>query len=300
MYGYIKPNIPELKVKEKLRYDAWYCGLCRALGKRYGQASRMLLSYDASFLALLLSCAMGLNCSLEKHKCPVRPLGKKKVMVCADDPALDYAADACVILAKFKIKDDVMDGQKLHAAFNLPFIHAFNKAKRSAPKTHECVENGINRLVEIEMNKEPSADIAANAFGDILRGIIENAPQDMTASEKEREQMACVLSELGFFIGRTVYLLDAWDDREKDKKRGLYNPFNLANTSKEDAEFMVNISINSAISAYDLLERCVQNAPKGDLSIIRNIMSEGLFASWDNMKDGRAKKQKQERLDKVE
>ena len=70
--------------------------------------------------------------------------------------------------------------------------------------------------------------------GEMLRAIMENAPlpDELPALGDIRR----IISELGFFIGRTVYLLDAWDDREKDLKKKLYNPFNLSDAKEEDAE----------------------------------------------------------------
>ena len=53
MFGYIRTDTPELRVKENEYYKAVYCGLCRAQGKCTGQCSRMTLSYDMAFLALL-------------------------------------------------------------------------------------------------------------------------------------------------------------------------------------------------------------------------------------------------------
>ena len=32
MFGYVRPNRDELKVRELRDYEALYCGLCRALG----------------------------------------------------------------------------------------------------------------------------------------------------------------------------------------------------------------------------------------------------------------------------
>ena len=51
MFGYIRPLECELKVREQQEYRAHYCGVCKAIGKRYGQIDRLALSYDAAFLA---------------------------------------------------------------------------------------------------------------------------------------------------------------------------------------------------------------------------------------------------------
>lgn len=80
LFGYIKPNIPELRVREKARYDAWYCGLCRRLGARYGTAARALLSFDCTFLALLAASVSGEDSPEDLLRCPFKPFGKKRAM----------------------------------------------------------------------------------------------------------------------------------------------------------------------------------------------------------------------------
>lgn len=277
MFGYVKPNLPELKVREKERYEAWYCGLCRSLGKRYGQKARLLLSYDCAFLAMFLSSVRGEASPCEKHLCPVHPLRGKKPMVRRENPAFDYAADICVILAKFKLRDDVRDGKPLRRTLSLPLLRAFSKAKKRLPEVYAAVEKSVTELAAIEKAKLPSPDSAANTSGEMLRAIMVNAPlpEDLPAPGEIR----LILSEIGFFIGRTVYLLDAWDDREKDLKKKLYNPFNLSGAKEEDAEFLVNFSINSAISAYNLLEERLRS----DLGVLHNVFYEGLFNAWDGI-----------------
>ncbi|MFR4142908.1 MAG: DUF5685 family protein [[Clostridium] leptum] len=59
MFGYIRPNKPELLVKEYDLYKSAYCGLCKRMGKDYGRLSRLALSYDGTFLAML-SMALGM------------------------------------------------------------------------------------------------------------------------------------------------------------------------------------------------------------------------------------------------
>lgn len=49
MFGYVRPNRDELKVRELRDYEALYCGLCRALGRRHGFFARFFLNYDFTF-----------------------------------------------------------------------------------------------------------------------------------------------------------------------------------------------------------------------------------------------------------
>lgn len=296
MYGYVRPNIPELKVREKQRYDAWYCGLCRSIGKRYSLLSRLVLSYDSAFLAMLLSDVSGNASPCEKHTCPIRPLGVKKNMVGCDNTALDYAADVCVILAEFKLKDDAKDGRRLRGAAKLPLLNAFKAAQENAPELHAAVREGIEALDRIEKARESSLDLAANAFGEIMRAVLRFAPISEELSEAKQTETRAVLSELGYWLGRAIYFLDAWDDRGEDEKKGLYNPFLITGASEEDADFEINYSINSAISAYNLLERGARSNP--DRPIEDNVFYQGLFAMWDSVLSGnnRNKRKKKESM----
>ena len=54
MFGYIVVHKPELKVKEYETYRASYCGLCHSLKKQSGRIGQLTLSFDMTFLALLL------------------------------------------------------------------------------------------------------------------------------------------------------------------------------------------------------------------------------------------------------
>ena len=55
MYGYISCSRDSLNAEEQERYQEIYCGLCRKLGREYGQLGRLSLSYDMTFL-ILFSC----------------------------------------------------------------------------------------------------------------------------------------------------------------------------------------------------------------------------------------------------
>lgn len=146
MFGYIKPNIPELRVREKARYDAWYCGLCRRLGARYGTAARALLSFDCTFLALLAASVSGEDSPEDLLRCPFKPFGKKRAMLGSPSAALDFAADVCVILSEFKLSDDIADGKPLRIAAKLPLLCAFKKARLRRPEVYAAVKSVCGSL----------------------------------------------------------------------------------------------------------------------------------------------------------
>ena len=62
-----------------------------------------------------------------------------------------------------------------------------------------------------------------------------------------------VMPHVLYHLGRWVYLIDAWDDRHKDREKGAYNPFLAAGASREQAAFLLHLSLNEATDAYELL-----------------------------------------------
>ncbi len=81
MFGYIIPEKPELKIKEYEIFRAYYCGLCKAIGKRYGLISRITLNYDITFLAILISSLSDKKPRIKRGTCLLHPAGKKSIIV---------------------------------------------------------------------------------------------------------------------------------------------------------------------------------------------------------------------------
>ena len=71
MYGYVRPDKGELRVREYELFRAVYCGLCQALRERYGFLSRFAVNYDMTFMALVL---LSENARAKQLRCPVHPL----------------------------------------------------------------------------------------------------------------------------------------------------------------------------------------------------------------------------------
>ena len=78
MFGYIKPLTPELRIREHECYRAYYCGLCRAMGKCTGQCSRMTLSYDFVFLAAVRCWQERLRSSKKSAALRIRSVGGRR------------------------------------------------------------------------------------------------------------------------------------------------------------------------------------------------------------------------------
>lgn len=214
MFGYVRAVEGNFGEEAKARYRAAYCGLCHTLGRRCGFLARFTLNYDFTLLAMLFAPPEPLWC---ERRCFAHPFRKRRC--CGACPGFDLAADESVILFWQKLADDVADKGLLAglpartAAFALR--GAYRKAARARPGFDAAVGKHLSRLRALERENCPSMDRAADAFASILRAA---APQGL------EERRGRALGELLYHLGRWVYLIDAWDDLEEDRKTGAYNP----------------------------------------------------------------------------
>ena len=261
MFGYVVPQKSELKVKELALYQAYYCGICKSVSARYGEPARLTLNYDCSFLALLLD-GLGQTAACQPQRCMYKPMRPKRP-VAQENESIAYAADVNILLAVNKLMDDWADERNpLSRAGAFALAGAYKAAKKYRPELADAFECGMKRLREIERAQSDQLDTAADAFGLLLQAAATYAP---ICAERDKR----ILEQLLYNLGRWIYLADAWDDREKDKKHGSYNIFNLTDTGVEKASFLLHISVNRAIMAYELLDI---GANKG---VLDNIMYEG-------------------------
>lgn len=261
MFGYIRPLECELRVREQREYRAHYCGLCKAIGRRYGQLARLTLHYDCAFLSAFL-CARAGAPQAEARRCLCHPFRGKQPMMGPND-ATDYAADVNVLLAWHSAVDHWRDERRFAALLlQIALSPARRRAERRQPELAAHVRTCLARLGELERRNAECTDEPSDAFGELMRGVIARAP-----ATESSERPAC--DWMFYNLGRWVYLADAWDDRDKDKKRGAYNAFLAAGSNAEQAEFLLTVSLAEANSGYDLV---TMHGPHG---LIDNIMGLG-------------------------
>ena len=95
MFGHIQANLADLSQEEKERYRSCYCGLCRCIGKRHGFLARLALSYDLTYLSMLLSALYEPEESSESCRCIIHPCKKKSSVT---NGCTEYASDMTVAL----------------------------------------------------------------------------------------------------------------------------------------------------------------------------------------------------------
>lgn len=262
MFGYVRPHKPELKVRELAQYQAWYCGLCKAIRQTYGQIPRLVLNYDCTFFALLLAGISGEEFTCAPGRCGYKPF-KKKAPVIGPCEALSYASDVNVLLYYYKLNDDYRDEGSVPAFVGYAALKAAAKlASTRRPEAAQAIASGIALLSELEQKKEPSIDIAADAFANILKQLA-------LGYDKLTTKQKTALSWLAYHMGRWIYLADAWEDRKKDEQAGSYNPFLIANATQQRASFLLYASLHEMENACDLLEL------KSNQGLIENIIYQG-------------------------
>ena len=276
MFGYVVVDKSSLRIREYDYYKAAYCGLCHVMGKCTGCASRLTLSYDMTFFALLREMLESNMVEFEKKRCIRHPI--IKVNTVSINPQLEYSAYISGLLTSGKIKDNIADEKGIKRALasflKLFFSKMEKESKNELPQIASFVEEMLGRLQELEANKVNSIDAPADVFGQLMAKLLSYG------FEGEKKTIA---EHIGKRIGRWTYIVDAFDDYESDRKSGSYNPFVLlyggADFTDDDLlsiSKMLEAELAMALSAIDLLEG---DLDKNRAEIIKNILCLGMPAS---------------------
>lgn len=272
MFGFVKPLVPELKVKDSDFYRSVYCGLCRSMSKHTGGISAFTLSYDMTFFALCRMALSDTELSFERIRCKAHPM--KKRTVCRDNAELEFAARASGILVYYNCKDDVRDEKgikRMIAKMLLPYAKQIDK-KAALPDISAKTEEYLSKLSLLERESCPRPDEVADVFGRLLGELLSVGYEEATAT---------VAREIGYHTGRWVYLADAVCDYKKDKKENKYNPFIFAFESDEEAEKYLSSDISDILTLeLRSLDRAIAliEPPRSDavMRCITNIVRGGM------------------------
>ena len=212
MFGYININQEGLSDENKKTYQAYYCGLCRKLKENCGTKGQMLLNYDMTFLVVLLTGLYELQNEQTSFSCALHPT--RKQTACLNE-ATAYAAEMNVILAYQNFEDDWKDDRSYaKRAFIRMFEKDYRRIREKYPRQVAAVESYVRKQAEAEHKKELNLDVVAGFTGEML-GEIFNWKDDMWARE---------LKCLGFYMGKFIYIMDAYEDRRADERKNSFNP----------------------------------------------------------------------------
>ena len=226
MFGYIQPDIPYTYVKDGILYKALYCGLCKSIGRACGQCARAGLSSDMTFLSALLHNIMNVDVKIEKQHCILHPFVKRPM---AEDDGITRAI-ACLNTAftYYKLTDDIEDEHK--GRFTRSFFKkGFRRANALYPQIGEIIKKHLHDLQKLERQNCSCLDAAADPFGLMIAELSDECLKEFATDDTHA---------LCYGIGKWVYLVDALDDYDKDKKKGRYNPFALSYGSESKEKLL--------------------------------------------------------------
>ncbi|MBR3569631.1 MAG: hypothetical protein IKN96_02365 [Oscillibacter sp.] len=278
MFGYVRPPLDGLPQEDAERFRRAYCGLCHALSRR-GAAARCVLNYDFTLLAILLSDGEGAS---DKRRCIVRPVRPRPVL--SPTAALELAADESLILAYWKLRDNVRDdglAKGLASRTACAFLRgAYENAASDRPEFAGRVRAQLDVLRGMEAERVASIDAPADAFAALLR----DAARDVAPAARRR-----VLEEILYHLGRWVYLIDAADDLKQDAASGAYNPVALryglsggrwTDAARQEFSVVLSHSLQRIAAAFELWDFGAWNP------LLERIFYSGLFQVSRAVLDG--------------
>lgn len=271
MFGYVKPDFPELKMKENELYKAIYCGLCKTMGKCTGCASQLTLSYDFTFLAMIRMVSEDIKGEIKMRNCVIHPLKKRPML--RMNSSLEYCAKTSVILTKLKLKDNINDSKglsRLKAKTAGLVSIFFKKIEENLQSLEKKVSECIDNLTLLEKENSDSIDQTASTFG-ILLGIL--------SSYGQTEENSRILYEIGYHLGKWIYVIDAIDDMEDDIKNKSFNVIvnnygEKLNDIHRDALYCaLMLELDSMSKSIELLDFTNHTDLEG---IIKNVIYSGM------------------------
>jgi hypothetical protein len=269
MFGYIRINRLELKGKDFDTYSHFYCGVCQDLKEGSGQISRLTLTYDMTFLAILLTALYEKAPSREVRRCGAKGGAKR---LCYRNEFTAYAAKMNVLLAYHDLEDDWIDERRVKGLVQARALRgAYRKAAQEYSEKAKAIRRYLKELHATEESQSRDIDLASGQTGTLMKEIFTYRDDHWSKD----------LGEIGFYLGKFIYLRDAYEDVQKDREAHSYNPFmSMAEEADFDAraEEILRMMAASATRAFERLPIVRY------LDILRNILYSGIWVRTQEKK----------------
>ena len=237
-----------------------------------------------TFLSILLSAISDDEPVFESERCIAHP-ASAHMTVCEND-ILEYAASVGNMLVYLKCVDDFKDNHSIKGLIGAVFcrLHILS-AKKKYPGIYKRITENLNRLGRLEKENCSDTDMVSDCFAKITQTVFE---YNKSGDEKR------ILGQLGYDVGRWIYIIDAFADIRDDFKKKSYNPF-LAKKSddisldgyieqlSEAAEVSLTYTLSNISAAYELL-----NIKRND-DVLRNIIYIGMLSKQKSILAGKIK-----------
>lgn len=279
MFGYVNVYKPELKMKDFYKYKAYYCGLCKKLKDKYGRFGQMTLSYDMTFLILLLTSLYESETTKLQNRCIVHPVKQHDTLV---NEITDYVADMNIALTYHHLLDDWQDERSLAGlAGGAVLKKHYKQILERYPRQCHVIQESLTQLQECEKRRETNIDLVSRCFGELM-GELFVYRNDMWEEG---------LRLMGFYLGKYIYILDAYDDMDKDIKHHSYNPLlhlRGKESFEEDCRSILTMMMAQCTKEFEKLP-CLL-----DHDILHNILYDGVWTKFDEIQKERTIRKEQE------
>ncbi len=268
MFGYINVNKSELSEENKKIYQSYYCGLCQRLHSNCGIKGQMLLSYDMTFLIVLLTGLYELENKEKQFTCGVHPTKKQTAF---ENEVSDYCAAINVMLAYHNLIDDWKDERSYSKKTLAGIIRKdYERFATEYPRQVKAIEEYMEKTAQYEEAGETNIDLVAGLTGEMLGELM---------AWKEDEWYK-ELKTLGYYMGKFIYLMDAYEDVDKDEKKNNYNPLRaLKKQNEKDFETLCKLMMTSMMSEC---ARSFERLPiLQHADILRNILYSGVWTKYE-------------------
>lgn len=270
MFGYVTALEPEMKVKDFRKYKAYYCGLCNMLKTKYGNLGQLTLTYDMTFAIVLLTSLYESDTADSRKRCKVHPIKKQTLL---QNEITEYAADMNLLLAYYHMVDDWKDEKKTGALLVCHMLHGrVKKVIEKYPRQSRVIRKELKALSLCEKNNEMDIDLPAGCFGRLM--------EELFVYKKDVWEQR--LRTMGFFLGKFIYIMDAYDDLGKDMEKGNYNPLRRIASEdnyEEKIREILCMMMGECTAAFESLP-CVL-----DIDILRNILYDGVWVRYRKIQD---------------
>lgn len=274
MFGYIIVNKAEMKFKEFDIYHSYYCGLCRKLKDKYGIAGQASLSYDMTFLLMLLSSLYEPETAASHCRCIAHPFEKHEMR---QNLFTDYIADMNVLFTFYKCQDDWRDEHKFHKLLYGKILEGRSGGLRQRYEDKFRTIHGLLQdLAREEEAENTDIDAMAGMFGRVMARIVVYREDEWSGN----------LNRFGFYLGKFIYLLDAYEDVEEDIRRGTYNPLKKLYGDpdfEEKCRTILTMMMSECCREFEQLP-LLEN-----VEILRNILYSGVWCRYEVVRQKRKK-----------
>lgn len=288
MFGYINVNREKLSAQDKSIYQSYYCGLCQKLRENFGRKGQMLLNYDMTFLIVLLTGLYELEDQTAEFICAIHPAKKQTARY---NEATRYAAAMNLLLCTKNFEDDWNDNHSYtKKALSQVFKKDYERIAACYPRQERAIRQYLRKLELAEKSMEQNVDAVAGLTGEMLGEIFVWKEDDVWA-----EELRC----LGFYMGKFIYLMDAYEDIEKDGKNHCYNVFRLMQYETE-----LDFETFSRLLLTSMMSECAKSFERLPIllhaEICRNILYSGVWTRYEYLRLKRQSKEekKQEKKQK--